>query len=108
MIRESALDRAIGIINGLILGIVSLITLFPLYYVFVVSFTDPYEFLNKGFVLFPEKWTLQSYKYLLSNNAFLDATKVSIFLATVGTSLRPQVLTHYQGNVSPAVESCCS
>jgi putative aldouronate transport system permease protein len=86
-IRETPIDRAIGIANAGILAIVAIVTLFPLYYVFVVSFTDPYEFLNKGFVLFPEKWTLQSYRYLLSNSSFIDATAVSGFLATVGTAL---------------------
>ncbi|OUS67972.1 ABC transporter permease [Paenibacillus sp. MY03] len=61
--------------------------LFPFYYVFVASFTSPIEFLEKGFVLWPEHWTLSSYRYLLSNSVFTDATLISAFLATVGTAL---------------------
>jgi putative aldouronate transport system permease protein len=64
------------------------LTLFPLYYVFVVSFTDPAEYIQKqGFILLPEKWSLLSYKYILSTSSYLKATGVSTFLATVGTLL---------------------
>lgn len=78
-------DRIFQTVNIAFLGIIGLVTLFPLYYVFVVSFTDPSEYINKGLVLFPEKWTTVSYRYLLSTNAFVRAIGVSGFLATVGT-----------------------
>ncbi|MFS0726252.1 carbohydrate ABC transporter permease [Paenibacillus sp. 1P07SE] len=70
-----------------ILIVVSLAALFPIYYVFVVSFTSAEEYLRKGFIVFPETWTLESYRYLFSNNTFFKATAVSAFLATVGTFL---------------------
>ncbi|OMF37943.1 ABC transporter permease [Paenibacillus sp. FSL H8-0548] len=86
--RESLGDRLFNIINIILLVIIGLITLFPLYYVFVVSFTDPSEYIEKnGFVLFPEKWSLGSYEYLMSTSAFIRATGISAFLATVGTML---------------------
>lgn len=75
------------IVNGALLIIIGLVSLFPIYYVFAVSFTDPTEYLSKSFVLFPEHWTLVSYRYLLSNNAFMVAAGNSLFLATVGTGL---------------------
>ncbi|TBL72402.1 carbohydrate ABC transporter permease [Paenibacillus thalictri] len=81
-------SRLFGAVNGVLLGIVGILTLFPLYYVFVVSFTDPAEYISKqGFVLFPEKWSLLSYKYILSTSAYLNATGVSVYLAVVGTAL---------------------
>lgn len=70
-----------------ILCIIALIMLFPFYYVTVVSFTSPIEYLRKSIVLLPETWTLDSYRYLLSNNVFTHAAGVSTFLATVGTAL---------------------
>ncbi|TDF94491.1 carbohydrate ABC transporter permease [Paenibacillus piri] len=70
-----------------ILTIVALLMLFPFYYVFVVSFTSPVEYLRKGLVLLPSEWTLTSYKYLLANNVFVKAAGVSTFLAVVGTVL---------------------
>ncbi|TVX99435.1 carbohydrate ABC transporter permease [Paenibacillus cremeus] len=86
MIRSSS-DRLFdGLIIALLL-LVAIVMLFPFYYVFVVSFTTPVEYLRKGLVLFPEQWSLISYRYLLANNVFVKATGVSAFLATVGTSL---------------------
>ncbi|HZG86644.1 carbohydrate ABC transporter permease [Paenibacillus sp.] len=78
-------DRTFNLVNFIALGIVSIVTIFPLYYVFVVSFTDPYEYLQKKLVLFPENWSLASYRYLLSTEAFPNALGVSAFLALVGT-----------------------
>lgn len=80
-------DRWFDALVAIVLVAVSLIMLFPFYYVFVASFTSPIEFLEKGFVLWPEHWTLSSYRYLLSNSVFTDATLISAFLATVGTAL---------------------
>ncbi|MZQ81452.1 ABC transporter permease subunit [Paenibacillus sp. 5J-6] len=81
-------ERLFDTVNIIVLGIIAIITIFPLYYVFVVSFTDPAEYIQKqGYLLFPQKWTLDSYKYLLSTSAFQHATMISGFLATVGTAL---------------------
>lgn len=86
--RESMGDRIFVCYNIAMLVIVTMVTLFPLYYVFVVSFTQPLEFASKnGFVLFPEKWSLASYRYLLSTGAFIRAIGNSTFLAVVGTAL---------------------
>ncbi|OAK71266.1 carbohydrate ABC transporter permease [Lederbergia galactosidilytica] len=78
-------DRVFNIFNIFILGIIAAVTLFPIYYVFVVSFTEPTEYLQKNLVLFPEKWSLASYKYLLSADAFIRSLGVSTFLTIVGT-----------------------
>lgn len=86
--RRSLGDRVFDTFNVALLAVIAIITLFPLYYVFAVSFTDPTEYIRKhGFVLFPTKWTLVSYQYLLSTSAFRNATLVSVFLATAGTAL---------------------
>lgn len=80
-------DRLFVIVNATVLSLVGLCALFPLYYVFVVSFTDPVEYVSRGFVLFPEKWSILSYRYLLSTRLFVSAIGVSGFLAIVGTAL---------------------
>ncbi|TBL79117.1 carbohydrate ABC transporter permease [Paenibacillus thalictri] len=86
--KESIGDRLFGWANAVILVFISIVTIFPLYYVLVVSFTSPSEYLDKmGFVFFPEQWTLRSYEYLLSTSSFKDSMLVSLFLSTVGTAL---------------------
>ncbi|TBL71078.1 carbohydrate ABC transporter permease [Paenibacillus thalictri] len=81
-------ERIFHTVNIFILSIVGLAALFPLYYVFVVSFTDPIEYIKEnGGVLFPTKWSLISYEYILSTDAFVRSIGISTFLATVGTVL---------------------
>ncbi len=67
--------------------IISLICMFPLYYVGVLSFTDPDEYIKSGVLLFPEKWSLVSYEFILSSRSFVRSIGVSTFLATAGTLL---------------------
>jgi putative aldouronate transport system permease protein len=83
--RISFGDRVFNLLNIGFLGITAAITFFPIYYVFVVSFTDSTEYLTKPFVLFPEKWSFEAYRYLLSTDAFVRSLGNSGFLATVGT-----------------------
>jgi putative aldouronate transport system permease protein len=84
--KSSLGDRMFHIANIALLALVAIVTFFPLYYVFVVSFTDPAEYLQKSFILFPEKWSFESYKYLLSTKAFANSLGVSAYLAVVGTA----------------------
>ncbi|OUS78154.1 ABC transporter permease [Paenibacillus sp. MY03] len=78
-------DKIFNTANIILLGLAALVTLFPIYYVLIVSFTDPAEFVRKTVVLWPEKWSLVSYRYLLSAPPFIRAIGVSAFLAIVGT-----------------------
>lgn len=80
-------ERTFDAVNLLLLGIIGAVTFFPLYYVFVVSFTDPSYYFSTEFTLFPAKWSLASYRYLLSTDAFIRSINNSAFLAVVGTAL---------------------
>jgi len=80
-------DRVFNAVNGALLAIVAAATFFPLYYVFVVSFTDPSEYIKGGVILWPKQWSLASYEYLFTTDAFPRAILNSAFLATVGTAL---------------------
>lgn len=76
--------------NGIIyavLVLIGLITLLPFLYVIIISFTDPTEYLSKPLIIIPEKWSLSSYKYILSTEMFLRSMGVSAFLAIVGSAL---------------------
>ncbi|WP_248924240.1 carbohydrate ABC transporter permease [Paenibacillus hamazuiensis] len=85
--KKSASDRVFDAVNITILGLVALLTFFPIYYVFVVSFTDPIEYMQKKFILFPQHWSLASYDYLLGTKTFLRSIGNSAYLAIVGTAL---------------------
>ncbi|RKN73031.1 carbohydrate ABC transporter permease [Paenibacillus ginsengarvi] len=84
--RTSMGDRVFEAGNVFALALISLVSLFPIYYTFILSFTDPTEYYQKPLILFPEKWTLDAYRYLLSTDTFMTAFGNSAFLATVGTA----------------------
>lgn len=79
-------DRIFRLTNIALLGLIAIVTFFPLYYVIVVSFTDPTEYMKKSFVLFPTRWSLASYRFLLSTGAFSRSVGVSAYLTVVGTA----------------------
>jgi putative aldouronate transport system permease protein len=83
---DSRKDRIFSILNVIFLGIVGLVTIFPLYYILIISFVTPQEYASRSLILFPHTWTLASYKYLLSTGTFVKAIGVSGFLSTVGTA----------------------
>ncbi|WP_409344754.1 carbohydrate ABC transporter permease [Paenibacillus sp. MBLB4367] len=85
--KESLSSRAFNALNIAFLLLVGSCALFPIYYTFVLSFTDPTEYYQKPFILFPTMWTLDAYRYLLSAKTFMSSLGVSGFLATVGTLL---------------------
>jgi putative aldouronate transport system permease protein len=85
-VKQSMQDRLFNVFNIVVLTVIALLTFFPLYYVFVVSFTDSTEYLQEKFILFPTKWSLESYRYLFSTSAFMHSIGNSGFLAVVGTA----------------------
>lgn len=85
--RGTFADRLFVAVNAGALGLIGLVAFFPLYYVFIVSFTAPSEYIRGGVILFPKQWSLDSYKYLMSTGAFLRAIGNSTFLTVVGTAL---------------------
>ncbi|TDF92002.1 carbohydrate ABC transporter permease [Paenibacillus piri] len=84
--KHSISDRLFSIIIAAVLALIAIVTFFPFYYVLVVSFTEPSEYLSKPFILFPRQWSFQSYEYLLTTKSFVRALSNSAFLATVGTA----------------------
>jgi putative aldouronate transport system permease protein len=85
MKKRSSFEKIAGTANVLLLALLAAVMFFPLYYVLVVSLTDPGEYLQKRIVLFPEDWSFEAYKYLLSTPAFIRSLGNSAFLATAGT-----------------------
>jgi putative aldouronate transport system permease protein len=83
---DNTANRLFHTANIIVLGVIALITLFPIYYVFIISFTDIGEYLSKTIILFPETWSFNSYQYLLSSPSMIRAIGVSGFLAVVGTA----------------------
>lgn len=68
-----------------LVGMFALICFLPFVYVFSVSFTSPDVYVPLTVYLFPKKWSLENYKYLLSTRTFLDAISSTTYVTVIGT-----------------------
>ncbi|MGO4546280.1 carbohydrate ABC transporter permease [Paenibacillus sp. 2TAB23] len=81
-------DRLVDALIYIVLALFALSTLFPLYFVFVMSVTPYTEVLrNGGFILWPSSFTLQAYKEIFASNRIPDALQITVFITVVGTFL---------------------
>ncbi|MFC7681062.1 carbohydrate ABC transporter permease [Paenibacillus sp. GCM10028914] len=70
---------------NIVLFLIAVTMFFPFLYVVAVSFTDPSVYNINSLVLWPEKWSLKAYEYILSGGAFWNAFKSSVFITVAGT-----------------------
>ncbi|WP_135556473.1 carbohydrate ABC transporter permease [Paenibacillus cymbidii] len=85
---KSTVVRATDIAIYVALGLFALSTLFPLYYVFVVSVTPFKDVLRHGgFIVFPEHVTWEAYRTIFGSPVVPQAIKVTVLITVVGTVL---------------------
>lgn len=97
MVKDSGGDRVFGIVNGIFLAIITLLIIYPVYFIICASISDP-TFVNMGeTVLFPKGLTLLGYQKLFEFPEILTGYKNSIIYTLVGTSINMVmcVLTAY-------------
>lgn len=61
--------------------------IFPFYYVFIVSFSDPVSFLQHPIYLLPFSFDLSAYEILFDEGTLLSSALVSVFTTVVATTL---------------------
>ncbi|THF84490.1 carbohydrate ABC transporter permease [Cohnella fermenti] len=82
---KTRMDRWFDGINYLLLTVISLCMIFPLLYIFSVSFSTTSDFVQKTIVLWPSKWDLGAYEYIFGTETFSRALIVSACLTVVIT-----------------------
>lgn len=75
-----------GVIYGLLM-ISLLVVSLPFLYVLFSSFSTKSEFLLRGFYIFPNDWTINSYGYLLKNKGFLSSYGNTFYITIIGTAV---------------------
>jgi len=88
VLHRSKADKVVYSGLYIVLALFSIATLFPLYYVFIVSITPFSEVLrNGGFIIWPSEFTFTAYKEVFSSRTVPDALQVTLFITIVGTFL---------------------
>ncbi|THF75525.1 carbohydrate ABC transporter permease [Cohnella fermenti] len=94
MFKKSIPDRIVDVIIYTVLTVFGLATLFPLYYVAIVSITPYTEVLrNGGFLLFPETFTWDAYDAIFTSGVVPRALNITILITVLGTFLNLLVTT---------------
>ena len=77
-----------------LMGLLALVCFLPFWLIISASFTDNSSIIKDGYHLFPEKWSLDAYRYIFAAPAtLLNAYKVSIIVTVVGTLLSIALVT---------------
>jgi len=101
--RRTKEDWVFDIINYLLLILIALITLYPFYYILILSLNEGNDAVLGGIFLLPRMFTLENYKEFFSDSSWLNALWVT-FLRTVGGTaigvfFTCMVATVYKGNI---------
>lgn len=86
-----------SVFNYLFLGVISLLAVLPLIYIFSMSFSSSTAVSAGKLGLFPVDFTLESYKYILNSASFIRSFFVSVLriILGAGISLFITILTAY-------------
>ncbi|MFF2888799.1 carbohydrate ABC transporter permease [Paenibacillus sp. NPDC057967] len=94
LFKKSLSDRVADGIIYLVLALFGIATLFPIYYVFVVSITPYTEVLkNGGFLLIPKTITFDAFQAIFSSGVVPRALQITVFITVCGTVLNLLVTT---------------
>jgi putative aldouronate transport system permease protein len=86
--------RAFSIINGVLLTTFALICVLPFVNVLASSLATPGELATRPFILWPETFTLDAYRYILSTPTIFRALGVSA-VVTIGGTMISLILTAF-------------
>lgn len=86
-----------------VLTVGSVITLYPLWYVIMVAFSDYEKILGKAIILWPHGFTFESLKYMYNSASFIRVYGNTIFVVVVGTALSMLVMIPFSYGISRKV-----
>lgn len=78
--------KLFDIVTCLIFGLIVLICIYPFYYIFIYSISDPGE-VAKGIFLLPAGFSLENYKEILEMKGIFEAFGISVLRTVLGTAL---------------------
>ncbi|MCM3132594.1 carbohydrate ABC transporter permease [Paenibacillus polysaccharolyticus] len=77
-------DLTFTLFNYIVLSLLVIITIYPFYYIFIYSISDPIE-VQKGVYFWPAGFSLEAYKATIQLPGIMDAALVSISRTVLGT-----------------------
>ncbi len=78
IVRETHSDRVFNFVVHAILLLITLIMIYPLYFVVIASLSDPFDVVNGRVFLWPVNFSLESYSYVIGTGSIWVGYKNSI------------------------------
>ncbi len=86
--RNTLGDVTFRLVNSLLLILLTILFLYPMWYVLMGSFSDPYQiFINNDLIVFPKGFSLLGYQQVFRNRNIIIGYKNTFFYLFVGTTL---------------------
>lgn len=86
--KRSTGDKIMDAANVIIIGILSIIFIYPLYYTLMASFSEPIKVVSyAGLYWKPLGFSLDGYKIVFSNPNIINGYKNTLFVVVIGTLL---------------------
>ena len=92
--RRSREDKIMDTIIYILSIIILFMTVYPFYYVFMLSFNEGIDASLGGIYWFPRKFTLSNYSRFFDDVKWLQALGVSVLRTLIGTGLGVAFTTH--------------
>ena len=81
-------DKRWGFVGHIVMASLAILAIAPFLLMVIASFTDEGAALRNGYTYWPEKWSLEAYRYILSQWATIGRSyMVTIFITVVGTGV---------------------
>lgn len=78
-------DYVLDVLVALILVVVLIVTLYPFWYILIVSINDAADTIKGGLYFLPRKLSVVSYQTILTDSEFMNSIKVTFLRTIIGT-----------------------
>lgn len=86
VVKKTLGEKVFDIFNVLLMIFVIIITLYPMYYVFVCSISDGLNLVGtRGVILWPQGLSIDAYKAVIKNPSIFSGYRTTLFVVVVGT-----------------------
>lgn len=85
MYKRSIGERTFDVLLVIFFILLIVVMLYPFYNVLITSFVSRGEYYAKALILWPEKFYLDSYKFILSSNKLVKSMGITVFVTIAGT-----------------------
>lgn len=80
-------DKIFDVFNTILMILIAIITLYPFWYCIVLSLNEGIDAMKSPLYLFPRAFTLENYRFILTNNRTMHSALISVLRTVIGTLL---------------------